>query len=211
MPNTTYLGLPYPQLSNAPNVPQDMQNLAAGADSKLSGVILCTSSTRPTAREGATIYETDTDRYAKYTGSAWEYVASSRVSYTPTWGALTTPPGLGTGSSRNGWYTYLPGPCVHYEFFLRLGTGATAGSGLYVISLPVPAVAAFGSAGSPAFGSAVMADSSSAGFRTGTTYIDQGDLNNVRFIGEGSALVGAAVPWPWAVNDYLAGSITYPI
>ena len=71
MPNTTYLTLPYPSLANSPNVPQDMQNLAAGLDSKLGGVILCTSSTRPTGRNGAVIFQTDTGTYMFHNGSAW--------------------------------------------------------------------------------------------------------------------------------------------
>jgi hypothetical protein len=37
-------------------------------------VIVCTSSTRPASpNEGMTIYETDTDRHAFYTGTAWRY------------------------------------------------------------------------------------------------------------------------------------------
>jgi hypothetical protein len=78
MPNTTYLTLPYPALSNAPNVPQDMQNLATGVDNKLIGVITCTSGTRPTVRDGAVIFETDTKRYMYYSaaGTAWRMLDS---------------------------------------------------------------------------------------------------------------------------------------
>ncbi len=52
---------------------------------------VCTSATRPPAPfEGMTIYETDTDRYAYYTGTAWAYrvlvpsVASSEADQTTT-------------------------------------------------------------------------------------------------------------------------------
>lgn len=212
MPTTTYLGLAYPSLSNAPNVPQDMQNLAAGVDTKISGVVLCTSGTRPTTREGATIYETDTDRYAKYTGSAWEYFAGSRVTVTPTLSASTTPPTMGTGATRNAWYAYLPGPSIHYVFFIRFGTsGTNQGSGNYTVSLPVTANAALGVNGAPAFGSCVVADASAGTFRIGTTYIDQTDLSTVRAIVESSVVLGSGSPWAWAASDYVAGSITYPI
>jgi hypothetical protein len=68
---TTNLGLLYPALSAAPNVPQDLQNLASGIDALISGVILCTSATRPTARTGTVIYETDTKIVKIYDGTAW--------------------------------------------------------------------------------------------------------------------------------------------
>ncbi len=81
MPTTTYLGLTYPALSNAPNVPQDMQTLASGVDSKLVGVITCTSGTRPTVRDGAVIFETDTKRYMAYSSAAtaWVCIGSNEV------------------------------------------------------------------------------------------------------------------------------------
>lgn len=37
MPNTSNLGLPYPALTDAPNVPQHMQNLAGAVDTRLGG------------------------------------------------------------------------------------------------------------------------------------------------------------------------------
>lgn len=49
-------------------------------------VIVCTSATRPSSPiEGMTIYETDTDFYKTYSGSAWEDMLKSGawVSYTP--------------------------------------------------------------------------------------------------------------------------------
>ena len=50
-------------------------------------VIVCTSATRPgSPNEGMTIYETDTDYYKVYSGSAWEDVlkAGPWTSYTPS-------------------------------------------------------------------------------------------------------------------------------
>jgi hypothetical protein len=52
-------------------------------------VITCTASTRPASPvEGMTIYETDTDFYLTWSGSAWEIMLKSGawVSYTPTVG-----------------------------------------------------------------------------------------------------------------------------
>jgi len=36
------------------------------------GVQVCTSTTRPTAYEGRTIYEIDTDKFMFYNGASWE-------------------------------------------------------------------------------------------------------------------------------------------
>jgi hypothetical protein len=50
-------------------------------------VIVCTSSTRPgSPNEGMTIYETDTDLYRVYSGTAWEVVQAygAWTAYTPT-------------------------------------------------------------------------------------------------------------------------------
>lgn len=39
-----------------------------------SGVVVCTSGTRPTAYEGLMVYEKDTDKIARYDGAAWRYL-----------------------------------------------------------------------------------------------------------------------------------------
>lgn len=39
-------------------------------------ITICTSATRPSAVEGRTIYETDTNRYMGYNGSAWVRIHS---------------------------------------------------------------------------------------------------------------------------------------
>jgi hypothetical protein len=71
VPATTYLSLPYPALSAAPNVPQDLQNLAAGVDTKLGGIILCSSGSRPPGRLGAIIYELDSGLTRRHDGTNW--------------------------------------------------------------------------------------------------------------------------------------------
>lgn len=78
MPTTTNLGLRYPSLASAPNVPADIQNLASDVDGKLVGVITCTSGTRPSVRDGTVIFETDTKRYMYYSsaGTAWRMLDS---------------------------------------------------------------------------------------------------------------------------------------
>lgn len=165
------------------------------------------------SHEGMTIHESDTNAYAKWTGSAWEYWASSRTSYTP---ALTvtsgTNPTLGTGSNAQGWWSYLPGASVMCAFKITFGTaGVAAGSGNYAISVPITGAIPFGSSHAPAFGSLLLADSSSGLFRVGTCFIAPAAPSTLGLIVESSTIVTNAAPWTWAASDYLAGSIIYPI
>lgn len=174
-------------------------------------IIPCTSGTRPTpSHEGMTIYETDTNQYMKWTGSDWVVFSSSRLSYTPTLTSTGTPPTLGTGSVRAGWYSYMPGPSVCYSFFIQFGTSGTAvGSGNYQVTLPVNCSTVF-AAGHPAVGATQLADSSTGGFKIGTCFPAAG-LSTLGLIVESSQIVGSAAPWAWAASDYVSGSITYPI
>lgn len=69
-------------------------------------VITCTSSTRPASpSEGMTIYETDTDALAIYTGSAWQYRGYYQT-FTPTIAAASTGWSLGNGTAT-GEYTRI--------------------------------------------------------------------------------------------------------
>ncbi len=130
-----------------------------------------------------------------------------RQTFTPTLTASTTNPTMGTGSLRVGWYTYLPGPMVNYNFEVLFGSsGAAAGSGTYAISLPVP-VASLGS-GIVAVGICQLADSSAGLFQPSSCFV----------VSSGTTLgvVGAHPvinndPWTWANGDYISGSITYPV
>ena len=177
-------------------------------------VISCTSGTRPASpNAGMMLYETDTDRYVRRNGanSAWEYWGGSRVLYTPTLGATTTPPTLGSGSSAQGWYVYLPGPSVHFVFVIRFGTsGAAAGSGSYTVTLPVTSAIPLGSAVHSAVGSLMLADASSSGFQVGSTF-NPGTSTSILQMISGNAPITNAAPWVWANSDYLSGSITYPV
>jgi hypothetical protein len=178
-------------------------------------IIPCTSGTRPSSPpEGMHIYETDTDRMAKYTGSAWEYVAGSRVTFGPSLTATTTNPTLGSGSVQAGWYTFLPGPSVAFTFFIQFGTsGAAAGSGQYLIPLPVTAatVSGFGS-NQPAMGAGSMRDNSAGSIQSATTYVPGSNLAVCALLSDNTGgTVGNATPWTWAASDYIAGSILYPI
>lgn len=176
-------------------------------------IIPCTSGTRPTAvQEGMTVYETDTNQYTKWNGSSWESVAGTRITYTPTLSATTTPPTMGTGNIRSGYYTILPGPAIHFQFFIKFGTsGSAAGSGTYTVSLPVNSASPFGSSAHSSLGAAMLADQSASSLRVGTVFVDGSDLTTVRFVTEGGVPTTSSAPWAWANGDYLSGSIIYPI
>lgn len=178
-------------------------------------IIVCTSGTRPSSPpEGMFIYETDTDRSAKYTGSAWEYTGSSRVTFGPTLTATTTNPTLGSGSMQAGHYTILPGPSVAFTFFIRFGTsGAAAGNGQYLIPLPIAAAAVSGfGTDQPAMGAGSMRDNSAGSIQSATTYVPGSNLAVCALLSDNTGgTVGNAFPWTWAASDYVAGSILYPI
>lgn len=75
MPATTRLGLRYPALTDAPNGPQALQQLAEDTESWVNRAFPCASTTRPASpTQGMMIYETDTGEVRIWTGSAWEQV-----------------------------------------------------------------------------------------------------------------------------------------
>lgn len=76
MPSTS-LGLPYPSASSAPTVQADLQSLASTLNNRV--VFYCTFLTRPTltlSDEGVIIYQTDTNTYFFWDGSAWQALGS---------------------------------------------------------------------------------------------------------------------------------------
>lgn len=172
-------------------------------------IIPCTSGTRPSSpAEGWHVYETDTNAIAKYNGSAWEYVSSSRTLFTPTLTASSINPTMGTGNVRFGWWCYMPGACVAYNFFVKFGaSGSAAGTGTYAISLPVAAASPYAS-GHCAVGSAQIADNSSGAFQPASLFIANGGSTLAMV---GTAPVTEASPWAWTNNDYVSGSVVYPI
>jgi hypothetical protein len=76
--STSLFGLNYPDLTDAPNGPAQMQQLAEDVDGRLSRAVQCTSSTRPTVTDGRPliIRESDTGSVLIWTGSAWAAVAT---------------------------------------------------------------------------------------------------------------------------------------
>ena len=79
---TTPGGVPYPPLTNAPNVPADMQAMAVALDSRVVGSFASaaartaayTSSTNPPApSDGQMSYRTDTHTYERYAGPTSQF------------------------------------------------------------------------------------------------------------------------------------------
>lgn len=180
-------------------------------------IISCTSGTRPgSPNDGMMVFETDTEAYRSYDASlaAWQgYGHSRRQSFTPALQAVTTNPTIGTtGNITSGWYTFSPGNICNYNFFIQFGSsGAAAGSGQYLVTLPFTSALPYSTNGQPAIGSAMFRDSSASAINTGVCYIPASNAAVLAFYIQGVGTVTNAVPWTWAGSDYLAGSITYPM
>jgi hypothetical protein len=210
LPTTTYLGLTYPALSNAPNVPQDMQNLASGVDTKLAGVVICTSATRPTARDGATIYETDTRLYRSYNSSLTSWIvmgSNGPFSSTPALTASTTNPNMGTSPTRRGQYFRGPNGQVSFSFRFAFGTSMTTGSGQYLIDLPIAAASAFGGSDPEWWGVGRVTDVGTNTYNA-SFYIPGSNLNVISAI-VGGGIWSSTAPFTPVAGDEVCGSITY--
>lgn len=83
MATTTYAGLRYPVASAAPNVSQDLQNLATDLDQKItvtvSGPSARTALTSGQKYDGMIVREASTDRFYRWdtTTSAWYYAGGA--------------------------------------------------------------------------------------------------------------------------------------
>lgn len=72
MGTTTRFGIPYRELTDAPDMPTATKGIADAVEGWLARAIPCTSGTRPASPpQGLTIYETDTGAYLLWNGSAW--------------------------------------------------------------------------------------------------------------------------------------------
>lgn len=75
MGSTSRFTLHYPELTDAPNGPAQLQQLAEDTDGWLCRAFRCTSSTRPSGvPDDFIIRETDTGNVLIWTGSAWSQV-----------------------------------------------------------------------------------------------------------------------------------------
>lgn len=107
----------------------------------LRGPYICTVATRPAGpTEGDTIYETDTDKLRAYNGTAWATVAYCGNPDTWTPAVLNNGQAAVTKTVTHAWYKHIG---KHVEFSFRLDiTGASAGTGAILASIPVTAARA---------------------------------------------------------------------
>ena len=130
------------------------------------------------------------------TPSAW-------TSYTPTLTATTTNPTLGTGATAVGKYAQM-GKVVIASFRIVFGNSPSAGSGSYLISLPVTGT---GPAPFSSVGVVRLFDSSA-----GTGAVANAVFNNsdgTKVLLTATSTVTSASPWTWTTTDELSGTFTY--
>lgn len=101
-------------------------------------VFVCTSTTRPASpAEGQLIYETDTDLYQMWNGSAWRevYRDGAWVSWTPVASYNGGGGSFGTGATATGFYM-RQGRTVYWRGQVATGTSPSSGAGEVRITLP---------------------------------------------------------------------------
>lgn len=135
--------------------------------------------------------------------------------YTPALTATTTNPTLGTGAVQTGRWAMV-GKCAVVRGSIRFGTaGVNAGSGTYLIGLPVPVVSGLGTAFAP-LGWVVVRDESAGSILEGFASIqtDNSASVNIRYAAAGgfgtSTLVTASTPMTFAASDRIDFRLMYP-
>lgn len=122
--------------------------------------------------------------------------------YTPTLTATTTNPTLGSGATQTGRY-FQSGDWVHVEGLIRFGSsGTNAGSGVYLVSLPV---AADTSITVKLVGHGTIRDDSSAAHHTVAYQLSTSTSALIRY----TATVNNSSPWGWAANDWIWFTFDY--
>ena len=184
-------------------------------------IIVCTSGTRPSSpAEGWTIYETDTDLYLMYSGSAWVTALQpgAWTSYTPvvTLSASGSMNLDGTSASR---YRRV-GRSIRWHGFAKLDafTGGTGGA--MEFTLPVAAEASV----NWLVGSAYGYDNSGNVICPGLFQLTSSTQGRVIYMaGTGPTGAGTyfqhdpnldgstadSVPWAWAVDDQVLWDVEY--
>lgn len=170
-----------------------------------NGVFVCTSTTRPASpTEGLTIYETDTDYYKGYSGTAWEdgLKLGAWVDWTPTLTNLT----LGNGTLGASYAKV--GRTVMYRFRFVLGSTSAVGTSPR-FTLPVAPDSGI-VANQDVMGDVNLTDTGTAN-RRGMALLSSG--STVELFGYSSTgvlvVITDMVPHPWAPGDIINVSGTY--
>jgi len=134
--------------------------------------------------------------------------------YTPIWTASTTNPTLGTNPVQIGYY-YLVFDMVYVYAEMRLGTGSTRGSGVYIMSLPFKAKSFVAGVGYNPVGNAQIYNPANIGWRQPIlTTINSATLTTVSFNhrfdwSTTNKQITESIPWPFGDGDGIAWSARY--
>lgn len=139
---------------------------------------------------------------------------AGRDSYNPALTATSTNPNLGTLPTIEGEF-YVTGQLVVVWINIQFGSGSTAGSGNYRVSVPAayPIDTLFQSTSTPLIGNIRIRDNSApnefvwapfAGSSEGS-----GNISIRSFSAPNSNQVAHNVPWTWAVDDRIIGTFSY--
>lgn len=129
----------------------------------------------------------------------------SQTSYTPALTASSNP-SLGTGGTQNGGYIKI-GNLVIGHATIIFGTGASAGSGAYIVSAPVAMASQSLGSKELCVGQGFIVDDSTGAellvscYRAGST--------SIAMIAEGSTVVANDTPWTWADADSISIRFIY--
>lgn len=195
--NTPKAGLSYPSLADPPNVPANLQTLTTELDGMVipkyaSAVAMTTANPSPT--NGDMCFRSDLNAYMTYSGSAWvQAFAGAFATYTPSWNATSTSPGLGNGAI-SGRYTSV-GKLVTGQIRLVTGSTTTFGAGAWRFSLPVPAFDTYS-----IHNIGYASGNRSAGAAIASTFVYLSDSTTCAISGQldaGSAAWGPTSPVTW--------------
>jgi len=122
-------------------------------------------------------------------------------SYAPSWTSTGTNPAIANGSIVGAYATV--GQLVVARFAITIGSTTTVGSGVYTISLPVAANAAYANM---AIGSAMMLDTSATSYYGFTAYLTPSGVIALAYT---STRWTASNPVAPASGDVISGTVTY--
>jgi hypothetical protein len=128
------------------------------------------------------------------------------TAYTPTLTAVTTNPTLGTGGSATGRYTQVDKTVTGWAT-ITFGSGFTAGSGIYSVSLPVAPLTTTIQAGSGRIKVASLY--SRVNLFTTSTAVNLEYATNIVNGSVAYVASGAGAPGTWAANDEIRVWFSY--
>lgn len=134
-----------------------------------------------------------------------------RDSYTPELTASTTDPDLGTFGTIEGEF-YITGSLVTVRISIQFGSGASAGSGQYRVSLPpdYPLDPMYLDTSNPLIGWVRLRDDSAPSEDTWAPYTQSDGLLSIRQESSpNTTQVSASTPWTWAADDRIVGMFAY--